>query len=99
MLGDELLRADDYPFIRATCGDYRDDTGTIDCEIEVAGNTTTLTLPVDIDIGDRRVRARGEATVTHDQLGLTPYAAAGGAIRVADGITVQIDVVAQRLSD
>ena len=99
MLGDALLQADAYPFIRATCGDYRSGAGTIDCEIEVAGNATMLTLPVNIEVGTRRVRARGEATVTHAQLGLTPFSAAGGAIRVADGITVRIDIVAQRLSD
>lgn len=99
MLGDKLLRATDYPFVRATCGDYAAATSSIDCEIEVAGNTAMLTLPVDIDRTERVVTASGEVTITHAQLGLTPYSAAGGAIRVADGITMRFTVVAQRLSD
>lgn len=99
MLGERLLAAADHPFVRATCGDYTSDGGTIDCEIEIAGSPAMLTLPVDLTLEDRMVRARGEVTVTHEQLGLTPYSAAGGAIRVADGITLRFDMVAQRLSD
>ena len=99
MLGAQLLRADDYPFVRATCGDFAAAAGTIDCEIEIAGNPALLTLPVDIEVEDRVVSARGEVTVTHAQLGLEPFSAAGGAIRVADGITLRFDIVAQRLSD
>lgn len=99
MLGERLLKADEYPFVRATCGDYTAEDETIDCEIEVAGRPATLTLPIDVDLQDRMVRARGEVTVTHAQLGLTPYSAAGGAIRVADGITLRFDITAQRLSD
>lgn len=99
MLGERLLDADNYPFVRATCGDYASGSGTIDCEIEIAGSPAMLTLPVDVAREDRVVTARGEVTVTHEQLGLTPYSAAGGAIRVADGITLRFEIVAQRLSD
>lgn len=99
MLGDTLLRATDYPFIRATCGDYAAAARTIDCELEVAGNTALVTMPVEIEREARVVTARGEVTLTHTQLGLEPYSAAGGAIRVADGITLRFTIVAQRLSD
>lgn len=99
MLGDSLLRATDYPFIRATCGDYAAAAQTIDCELEVAGNTALVTMPVEILREERVVTARGEVTLTHTQLGLEPYSAAGGAIRVADGITLRFTIVAQRLSD
>ncbi|MEO0346287.1 MAG: YceI family protein [Pseudomonadota bacterium] len=99
MLGDALLRATDYPFIRATCGDYTAVAQTIDCELEVAGNTAMVTMPVEIVREERVVTARGEVTLTHTQLGLEPYSAAGGAIRVADGITLRFTIVAQRLSD
>ena len=99
MLGERLLNAEVYPFVRATCGDFAASSETIDCEIEIAGSPAMLTLPVEIELEDRVVTARGEVTITHEQLGLTPYSAAGGAIRVADGITLRFEVVAQRLSD
>lgn len=100
MLGERLLNADNFAFIRATCGDIREgpDT-TIDCVVELAGKTVTLTMPLALDIEDTRISARGEVTVTHEQLGLTPFSAAGGAIRVADGMTLAYSIVAQRLSD
>ena len=99
LLGDSLLRAGDYPFIRATCGDYAAATQTIDCELEVAGSTALVTMPGESVREARVVTARGEGTLTHTQLGLEPYSAAGGAIRVADGITLRFTIVAQRLSD
>ena len=100
MLSEQLLNADDFAFVQATCGDIRNKPETtIDCVVELAGKTVTLTMPLVLDIGDTRISARGEVTVTHEQLGLTPFSAAGGAIRVADGMTLGYSIVAQRLSD
>ncbi|MEM7611288.1 MAG: hypothetical protein AAF270_06405 [Pseudomonadota bacterium] len=99
MLGDALLNAAQFNFIRVTCADYQSQFELMSCEIDLAGVTTTLKMPVDVQIDDNQIRATGEVTVSHEQLGLTPFSAAGGAIRVADGMTLRYNILAQRLSE
>ncbi|MEM9173057.1 MAG: hypothetical protein AAGA84_10165 [Pseudomonadota bacterium] len=99
MLGESLLNAQSHAFVRATCSNLTGfNNATIDCAIDIAGSVVTLTLPIDVTIEGNQLVATGEATVTHEQLGLTPYSAAGGAIRVADGMTLRYSIKAQRLS-
>ena len=100
MLGPGLLDADNHAFVSASCADLDAESSpaAITCDLTVAGRTVALRLPVDFEISGNQIRVAGEATVTHTQLGLSPFSAAGGAIRVADGITVRYDIVAQRLS-
>ncbi len=100
MLSEALLDADNFAFIRVSCGDLVEATeSTIDCDVELAGTRVRLALPISVEVEPTRISARGSVTVTHEQLGLTPFSAAGGAIRVADAMTLSYDIVAQRLSD
>ncbi|MEO0576002.1 MAG: hypothetical protein AAF004_11100 [Pseudomonadota bacterium] len=103
MLSDKLLNAAEHAFVRATCATsdalILTRPGTIACDIMIAGNTITVIMPLTLSIDGTQLEAIGEATVRHEQLGLTPFSAAGGAISVADGLTLRYKILAQRLSN
>ncbi|MEL7024914.1 MAG: hypothetical protein AAGL69_14335 [Pseudomonadota bacterium] len=100
MLGEDLLNAGSHAFVRATCGalDFESDPSTALCDVSIAGVTVALRMPISFQQDDNQLTVRGEATITHEQLGLTPFSAAGGAVRVADGMTIRYEINAQRLS-
>lgn len=62
----------------------------------VKGVEHALSVPVEVAAlpGGGHV-ARGLWTVTHTQLGLQPYSAAGGLVRVADAIDIRFTLVAK----
>ncbi|MEL7296792.1 MAG: YceI family protein [Pseudomonadota bacterium] len=99
MLSSDLLNAEQYPFVRVRCGQLQQlGAGTLNCAVSVAGSDVSLAIPVTVAIDEYVLTATGKATLTHEQLGLTPFSAAGGAISVADGMTLAFDLVAQQLS-
>lgn len=103
MLGAALLNQAEHAFVRATCATDALADGQwpqqITCEVGIAGSDVSLTLPMALQIDDNQLIAEGEATVTHEQLGLTPFSAAGGAISVAEGMTLRYRIVGQKLSN
>ncbi len=100
MLGADFLDADNHAFIRVACRDIQMDTepATAACDITVIGRTVALRMPLSIEQSENQLQVTGEVTLTHEQLGLTPFSAAGGAVRVAEGMTVRYEINAQRLS-
>ncbi|MEL7310047.1 MAG: hypothetical protein AAFN07_00930 [Pseudomonadota bacterium] len=100
MLGEALLNESSHSFVRATCGalDLESDPTTALCDVSIAGKTLALRMPIVFQQDDNQLSVSGEFTVTHEQLGLTPFSAAGGAVRVADGMTLRYEINAQRLS-
>ena len=99
MLSSDLLHAEQYPFVRIRCSQLPQlGTGILNCAVSVAGSDVSLAIPVTVAVDAYVLTASGEATLTHEQLGLTPFSAAGGAISVADGMTLTFDIVAQQLS-
>lgn len=98
MLGEDLLDAETYPVLRVT---GRGPTGTpadgeIELTIELAGNTTTVTAPVSVERAGGRLTATGGFQLTHEQLGLDPFSALGGALRVAQEIDFTYRINARR---
>lgn len=96
MLGEELLEAARYPGIRVRssgiAGDF--DAMTVTAEIEIRGERHTVELPVTaVFYGDRLV-ATGRATLEHADIGLSPFTAAFGTLRVADETTFRYRIVA-----
>lgn len=100
MLGEKLLNANEHSFVRANCSDVQtiDNNTTATCQFTVAETTVSLRIPIQIERTENLIQISGEVTLTHEQLGLTPFSAAGGAVRVADGMTVRYRIEAQRLS-
>lgn len=99
MMGESVLNASRYAFIRARCGDLQTgDAGSLRCIFSIAGKNVTLNLPITYTIDGTRLTASGEAAISHQQLGLQAFSAGGGAIRVAEEITVRYRLTAQQLS-
>jgi hypothetical protein len=64
--------------------------------ISVAGHESTLVVPFTVSTSARRLHAQAAFTVRQTALGLTPFAALMGALRVEDQLRVKLDLVANR---
>jgi hypothetical protein len=64
--------------------------------ISVAGHESTLVVPFALDTSGGRLHAQAAFTVRQTALGLTPFTALLGALRVEDQLRVKIDLVANR---
>jgi hypothetical protein len=64
--------------------------------ISVAGHESTLVVPFTLGTSAGRLHARAEFTVRQTALGLTPFTALLGALRVEDQLRVKLDLVANR---
>jgi hypothetical protein len=62
--------------------------------IEVKGLTHDVQVPVRVERGARQLRATGEFTVTHAELGLTPFTVMGGLLSVKDEIRLRFRIAA-----
>lgn len=96
MLGRRLLDADRHPEVRIRSRAIR---GTFDdlvvtAGIDIRGEVHTVELPVSVVFSDRRLVATGRAELTHAALGLEPFTAALGTLRVADEMTFVYRVAA-----
>lgn len=65
-------------------------------QITLAGHTTRHKLPADVLVQDNQVLVKTSFTISHADLGLTPFSALGGAIRVADDMEIELTLVAER---
>lgn len=96
MLGERLLDAPQHPRVRvrstAVQGDFRD--LRITAEIEVRGTPHTVELPVSVVLYDDRLVATGRAQLSHADLGLEPFTAGFGTLRVADELMFRYRIVA-----
>jgi polyisoprenoid-binding protein YceI len=63
--------------------------------VDIRGQSRTITIPVRYEISGNEVRAQGQLTLKQTDLGLTPFSLLGGALRVEDEMTVKFSVVAR----
>ncbi len=74
------------------------DNTLLDVAIDMHGQLVSLQVPARLEVDNDRVRVSGEFRISHTDLGLTPFTAAGGLIRVADELDVRFRLVAERTS-
>jgi hypothetical protein len=98
MLGTALLDAVRFPVLRLESlametgpGAYR-----VTTRVSVAGRERDLVVPVSIELAGDALSAWGEFKVTHADLGLTPFSAAMGALRVREDMLVSFRLAARR---
>lgn len=98
MLSPKVLDAERHPVIRIRSAGFRGslDAPTVLARIDLRGQVTEAEVPVRLTYSVNRLEATGEFTPTHGQLGLTPFSAAGGALRVAQSIRIEFRIVAIR---
>lgn len=101
MLGGSQLNASSYPHIRLSgsavvaAGKPEQDL-LLAATLELVGRSIKLRLPARVRIDEGELRASGHFTLSHQQLGLTPFRAVMGALRVAEKIDFTFDIRARR---
>jgi len=94
MLGEKLLHGEQFPTIqiqsRAIDGSMPD--VTIVTTVIVAGMEHTVKFPASIEFTDDSFFASGQLEITHRELGLSPFTAAGGALSVRDLLVLKYEI-------
>jgi polyisoprenoid-binding protein YceI len=97
LLGPALLDAARFPVLQldseaitAAGGGYQ-----VTARVDVLGVPRQVTIPVKLERTGGRLQASGEFVLTHAELGLTPFSAALGALRVREDMEVAFRLVAQ----
>ena len=98
MLGEKLLFVEQFPSIqiesKAIEGSLAD--ATIVASVSVKGLAQTVRFPASIELTDDAFVARGELEITHGELGLSPFTAAGGALSVRDLMIFKYEIAGSR---
>ncbi len=97
LLGPALLDAARFPVLQldsvaiAAAGDgYR-----VTARVDVAGVVRQIQVPVTLERTGGQLQVSGEFVLTHAELGLTPFSAALGALRVREDLEVAYRLVAR----
>lgn len=97
MLGQRVLDASNYPVITingTTEGTTSVSTAIV--RIEVKQNSVEKSVPMEALVTDQSIEVTGEMSLSHEELGLTPFRALAGAIRVAELMEVSFQINAVR---
>lgn len=99
MLSERLLDAEQYPMLRISGSGPSGEAGaqTITLAVEIAGVSSEVVVPVSVSIDDSVINAEGSFQLTHEMLGLRPFSALMGALKVAEEMDFFYRVVARRV--
>jgi len=81
LLGPQVLHAEAHPFLRA---EWRDGA----YRFRVRDRWVSVPVDASVEQAGERVVVSGRFSVTHDELGLEPFSALSGGLRVAESIDV-----------
>lgn len=98
MLGDELLEAARYPQVRMTSVSISGEFSqmTVRVRIEIKGSPHEVELPVSVAFSGDRLFANGRGEISHAELGLEPFNAGFGTLRVAGDMVFRYRIVAEK---
>lgn len=97
MLGPKLLDADTHSQIQITSSTIKGDfpNVVVTVVLTVKGSEHELLVPASINTFDGGLIAIGRLRIGHEDIGLTPFQARFGALRVADELLVKFRIVAR----
>jgi len=108
MLGESQLDAAHYPSLTlrslhvrpvdaaATTGASADRAVVIEFQVTLRDHTAQLSVPAHWQLQGEQLRASGAVEFKQSDLGIEPYSALLGALRVADSIAARFEIVARR---
>lgn len=101
MLGPDLLAAAEYDQIAVSLVSVTGELPRpiLTLAVTIRGRTSEVEVPVAVTRDDDRIRAQGRVVLRHDAFGLKPISAAAGALRVAEAVTVEFQLVGSRRED
>ena len=96
MLGESQLDAASYPLIRLSSLEMTGPEWQPDVRfrVTIAGQTSVHIVSVALDRDDSELTATGMLRTRFSELGLAPYSALGGGLRVADELRIRFQVKA-----
>ena len=101
MMGRKLLQAEQFDEIRVfsdrISGELPDIV--IDAEVTLKGKTHRIQLPALVQMYENMLVATGTKSITHAELGLEPFTAAFGTMRVGEEMLFKYRVVAARTGE
>jgi hypothetical protein len=98
MLGDSVLSAAKQPVLRLTAEALSGESGNYQARVNVGlrGEEHVVPVPFTLTIEGGTLTAHAKFHLTHADLGLVPFAAALGALRVRDDFEVDLRLEARR---
>ena len=101
MLGPRQLNSASFPSITIRSQSWSGELAEVivTAEIAVRDQINTLEFPALISVSDEQIIVTGIVAVTHGQLGLKPFTAALGSLRVRDEMEIRFLITARRVTD
>ncbi len=99
MLSHALLNAAQFPAIKVTgTSGLVDDKNSalLDLSVQIVGRDIKLTIPATLKLGGDQLEASGEVEISHKQLGLKPFSALLGSLRVAENMKLKYSIRARK---
>ena len=96
MLSGALLNAGQFPAIKVTGPLDAKNSAMLDVSAQLAGHEIKLTLPVTLKLEGDQLEASGEMELSHKQLGLKPFSALLGSLRVAEQMKFKYRIRARK---
>jgi polyisoprenoid-binding protein YceI len=101
MLSNALLNAKQFPTIKVTGTSGPVDaknSAMLDLSVQLAGQEIKLTVPCTLKLEGDQLEASGAVELSHKQLGLKPFSALLGSLRVAEQIKFKYRIRANKVS-
>jgi hypothetical protein len=94
LLRPEVLDAERYPVIAVQAASL---SGTWEApvapaDVWVKGRTRRIEVPLELQRDGRTLTARGSFRILQSDFGIAPFSVAGGAIQVADEVTIEFEI-------
>lgn len=99
MLGSALLNAGQFPTIKVTGTSGPVDaknSAILDLSVQLVGKEVKLALPFTLKLEGEQLEASGETELSHKQLGLKPFSALLGSLRVAEQMKFRYRIRARK---
>ena len=99
MLSNALLNAKQFPAIKVTGTSGPVDTknsATLGLSVQLVGQEIKLTIPATLKLEGDQLEASGAVELSHEQLGLKPFSALLGSLRVAEQMKFKYRIQARK---
>jgi polyisoprenoid-binding protein YceI len=97
MLSAALLDGEQYPEVLLQSERLQKTESGLQAQVRVSahGQVRSLVVPLTYELSGEELKVQGQLALKQSDLGLTPFSALGGAMRVQDEITVKFRLVAR----
>lgn len=99
MLGKKLLQAEQFPSIQIRTGRITGSMSNMDIEatVVVKGVEFAVVFPARVKLSNESFVATGEAEIRHAEIGLSPFKAVLGTLRVRDTLLLKYEISGMRI--